>query len=100
VEGLTRTAEVVVVAFKGLRPGEALAEVRKLGEELNEGNPWVSDTRPFSALRVGVLKSDRGRQLSVELARVRFSHALHYPAEPCFSEPLRTRRCYEEFQTI
>jgi hypothetical protein len=51
VEGLLGTPKRKMGQFEGLELDVVVRKVMSLGQELNQGNPWKSDTRPFSALR-------------------------------------------------
>jgi hypothetical protein len=51
VENLVNTPKWKLRMYEGLHLWEVLQTVETCGNELNTGNPWLEDKRPFSSLR-------------------------------------------------
>ena len=51
VESLLKTPQIKMKYYEGLTKMEIVKKISNDGKDLNIGNPWVDDPRPFSSLR-------------------------------------------------
>lgn len=82
VENLATSPKYKLKMYEGLELWEVLRKVESIGHELNMGNPWVEDGRPFSSLRkrLGVWKAI-GADRSV-LTWIAYGYQMRFARKP------------------